>query len=385
MTAVWPKTRLAEVLRPVSRPEPVDPEKTYRILGARWYAEGLYTKDVKGGDAIRARTLYRIREGDFVYNRLFAWKGSFGVASKANDGCYASNEFLAYDADAERLDENYLWRYFSLPSAWEEALGRSSGSTPTSRNRLKGEQLLTMTVPLPPLSEQRRIVARVEELATKIEEARRLRRKTAADLQGLSWSFLFGGMWPTSQIPMGEVLTLKNPDVEVEGDSLYRFAGVYSFGRGVFLGQYKRGSDFAYRRLTYLQKDNFVYPKLMAWEGALGVVPPDCDGLVVSPEFPVFEVNEDKVLPEVLDTYFRSPHVWPLLSAVSTGTNLRRRRLHPDAFLNVRAPLPSMEVQLKFRELRTKLRVIEQNQVEVSAELDVLLPSVLERVLRGDL
>jgi hypothetical protein len=61
----------------------------------------------------------------------------------------------------------------------------------------------------------------------------------------------------------------------------------------------------------------------MAWEGAFGVVPPECDGCVVSTEFPVFEVLQDQVFPEVLDTYFRNLIVWPEISGASTGTNVR--------------------------------------------------------------
>lgn len=112
----------------------------------------------------------------------------------------------------------------------------------------------------------------------------------------------------------------------------YRFTGVYSFGRAVFAIAVKSGSDFAYDRLSTVRAGDFTYPKLMAWEGALGVVPEECDGMVVSPEFPVFSVNTDAVLPEVLDLYFRTPEVWPALAELSGGTNLRCRRLQaPDA------------------------------------------------------
>lgn len=167
--------RLGEVLRPVSRPEPVDPAKTYRILGAHWYAQGLYIKDTKPGSEIQADKVYRVEKGDFVYNRLFAWKGSFAVATVENHDCYVSNEFPCFTVDDDRADGNYLWRYFSRASAWEAALGLSTGETPTSRNRLKEENFLAMKIPLPPLPEQRRIVVRIEELAAKIEEARGLR------------------------------------------------------------------------------------------------------------------------------------------------------------------------------------------------------------------
>ncbi|HZY30550.1 MAG TPA: restriction endonuclease subunit S, partial [Candidatus Methylomirabilis sp.] len=172
---------LGEVLRPVSRPESADPEITYRILGAHWYAKGLYIKHIKRGSEIQANKVYRVEQGDFVYNRLFAWKGSFAIATEENHGCYVSNEFPVFTINRDRAEGKYLWRYFSRASAWDEALSLSSGGTPTSRNRLKEEKLLAMKIPLPPLDEQRRIVARIEELATRIDEARDIRRQAAEE------------------------------------------------------------------------------------------------------------------------------------------------------------------------------------------------------------
>jgi type I restriction enzyme S subunit len=93
----------------------------------------------------------------------------------------------------------------------------------------------------------------------------------------------------------------------------------------------------------------------MAWEGALGVVPEGCEGLVVSTEFPVFEVDRGRVLPEVLDVYFRTPSVWPKLSGASTGTNVRRRRLNPDDFLRHRMPLPSFATQARLRDVKQRI------------------------------
>src|SRR6266542_4426957 len=104
----------------------------------------------------------------------------------------------------------------------------------------------------------------------------------------------------TEPTRMRELVALRAPDVIVQADEMYQFAGVYSFGRGVFRSARKAGADFAYPRLSRLRTGDFVYPKLMAWEGAFGIVPPECDGCVVSTEFPVFEVIEDRVLPEVL-------------------------------------------------------------------------------------
>ena len=176
---------------------------------------------------------------------------------------------------------------------------------------------------------------------------------------------------------------MRQPDVAVLPHEAYHFAGVYSFGRGVFRRDVKTGIEFSYPRLTRLHEGNFVYPKLMAWEGALGVVPKECDGLVVSPEFPVFTVDESRVLLETLDVYFRTPSVWPQISGTSTGTNVRRRRLHPKTFLDYEFPLPPMTVQELLREVTVKLGPLKKMQDETAGEIDALLPSVLDRAFKG--
>lgn len=149
--------------------------------------------------------------------------------------------------------------------------------------------------------------------------------------------------WP--MVSLGEVLIPKRPDVDVSAHAEYHFAGVYCFGKGVFRGVIKLGLDFAYRRLTTLTPGDFIYPKLMAWEGAFGVVPPECDGLVVSPEYPVFSADPSRLDPHYLGYHFSNPSVWPQVAGESTGTNVRRRRLHPDSFLRYKIPLPPLSEQ----------------------------------------
>lgn len=146
-------------------------------------------------------------------------------------------------------------------------------------------------------------------------------------------------------VPLGKVLALRKPDVVVQRDAQYEFAGMKSFGKGVFRAAVKEGSSFSYRTLTRIRVGEFVYPKLMAWEGGLGVVTPECDGLYVSPEFCVFEIDHSQVLPRWLDLFFKQPSVWPALAGGSAGTNMRRRRIYPADFLKFKVPLPKVEVQ----------------------------------------
>jgi type I restriction enzyme, S subunit len=292
-----------------------------------------------------------------------------------------SGAFVVYELNHERIDQKFLDYFFKVQAHWQ-SIGNQSSGTNVRRQSLHPSQFEQAEIPLPPLAEQKRLVARIEETAALIDEVRSLRSQVSHDAEALCRAIIYEGA-ATTPTAMSELVRMRTCDVIVQPDETYQFAGVYCFGRGVFRGQAKTGMEFAYPKLTRLNAGNFVYPKLMAWEGALGVVPPDCDGCVVSTEFPVFEVLEDRVLPEVLDTYFRAPTVWPLLSGASTGTNVRRRRLNPGDFLKYKIPLPARSTQEQLRKVLAEVHTLQCLQVESSVELDALLPSILDRAFNG--
>jgi type I restriction enzyme S subunit len=184
---------------------------------------------------------------------------------------------------------------------------------------------------------------------------------------------------------MRELVSLREPDVTVTPDESYHFAGTYSFGRGMFRGIKKKGNQFAYKKLTRLRTHDFTFPKLMAWEGAYAVIPSECEGLVVSTEFPVFELNQEKILPETMAVYFRNPAIWETLSGQSTGTNVRRRRLNPQTFLNYHFPLPPMKRQLLLRDVQAKVNALRELQSVSGEELSALMPSILDKAFKGEL
>lgn len=149
---------LSDALLRIKRPVALEPETPYRLLGVRWYAKGPFVREVKYGKEISSATAYRVEEGDFIYNRLFGWKGSFGCVTSDLAGAHVSNEFPTFRVNSERATLEYVMLLFRVPSLWESALSRSSGSTPGSRNRLKEEHLLSMEVPLPSLEQQERLI-----------------------------------------------------------------------------------------------------------------------------------------------------------------------------------------------------------------------------------
>ena len=380
----WPMVPLEKVASPVERPEVPVPGKPYRQVGVRLWGEGAYERELLDGGETKYKTLSRVETDDIVVNKIWARNGSVAVVPGKLAGCYVSGEFPTFKPTAEKLEPRWFHWLTKTPTFWDQCDEKSRGTS--GKNRIRPERFLEIAIPLPPLPEQQRIVARIESLAAKIEEAKDLQREVIEGMDNLCRSMIFNESFACStMIPMRELVKLRETDVVVRSEEVYPFAGVYCFGRGIFKGQQKSGMEFAYPRLTRLQTGNFVYPKLMAWEGALGVVPADCDGLMVSTEFPVFEVDESRVFPEVLDVYFRTPSIWPALAGASTGTNVRRRRLNPSHFLDYRMPLPTKPVQEKLRQVKSRADSVRKLQSETAAELAALLPSILDKAFKGEL
>ncbi|HSA02057.1 MAG TPA: restriction endonuclease subunit S [Candidatus Paceibacterota bacterium] len=382
MKQPWPIVKLGEVLLLRRERIALEVGTTYKRITVKLGGLGVVLRDEVDGAAIKTDVQYLARAGQLVVSKIDARNGSFGLIPGALDGSVVSGNFLTFDCTLTRIAPKFIEYYVSRPSFWEECSKISEGTT--NRVPVRVEQFLELPIPLPPLAEQRWIVARIEELAAQVQEAHSLRQQAAAAIETLLRTIITHDR-KTKNTPMRQLVKMRSPDVVVTPDGSYQFAGVYSFGRGVFRTTLKSGMDFSYPRLTRLRAGEFVYPKLMAWEGALGVVPPECDGCVVSTEFPVFEVNEDRVFHEVLDVYFRTPSVWPDISGASTGTNVRRRRLNPKDFLDYEMPLPSRETQIVIRKICAEVDRLKALQAETATELDALLPSLLDRAFKGEL
>lgn len=374
MNKEWPRVRLGEVLRHRKEFITIDDLKTYKRARVQLYARGVVVRDELPGALIKTKSQQVCRAGEFLVAEIDAKVGGFGLVPHELEGAIVSSHYFLFEPDDSKLDRHFLGWFCRTPAFRAQVEAQGS----TNYAAIRPAHVLGYEIPLPPLADQHRIVEKLDFVARQAKAARKVINAAHEERAALCRAILGGGS--TELTPMSDLVSLRRPDVRVEKDMVYQFAGVYSFGRGVFKALAKSGADFAYRTLTRLHEGDFVYPKLMAWEGAFGAVPAECDGCVVSPEFPVFEARQERVLPEVLDTYFRDPNVWPAISGASTGTNVRRRRLNPRDFLAYRMPLPNRTTQEQLRAVRRELHAI--RHLPVREELDALLPAILDRAFQ---
>lgn len=378
----WTPVALGDLLDRSDEPAVLSLDDEYHEVTIRLWGKGVVSRGkVRGRDVATTRRF--VRAGQLILSKIDARNGAVGIVPPELDGAIVSNDFPSFGfRDERQLDPGFLG--WLVRSAGFVDLCKAASEGTTNRVRIKESRFLEQKVALPPLPEQKAVVARLEVLSDKARQLTAHLDATDTAAEALLRSYLFGE--PARAYPrrkMSGLVHLRSPDIAVDRMARYQFAGVYCFGRGVFASASKSGSDFAYDRLSTVRAGDFIYPKLMAWEGALGVVPPNCDGMVVSPEFPVFAVDAAAILPEVLDIYFRTPSVWPELSALSGGTNVRRRRLQPSAFLDYEIPIPPMTVQFKVRELNQRVGALKSRHRSIREYNAALLPATLERLFQS--
>lgn len=186
-------------------------------------------------------------------------------------------------------------------------------------------------------------------------------------------------------VPLSEILSPSVDTVAVEPESIYRIAGVYSFGRGLFARPPITGAETRYPAVRRLRQDQLVYGRLNAWEGALAVVGPKFDGFVVSPEFPVFDIRPARALPGYVDWLTRWPELWDSLlvraKGIGSQRGARRLRVPVDRFLATTVPLPSLEQQRRIVELMDRVDHVRRRALDAAKISDALVLSTFAAAL----
>ncbi|MBE3100439.1 MAG: restriction endonuclease subunit S [Planctomycetes bacterium] len=178
----WKVARMGDVVRQFSEREKVKADAQYRMIGVKWYGEGTFHRETVKGDAISANHLYRVLPGALIYNRLFAWKGSFAVVPQTHAGFFVSGEFPQFQADSSKLLPEYLYLYCVTGPFIRAVNAASIGSAAVSRNRFKEEEFLGFAVAVPPLAVQRAIVRRWREGQEATLKARQAVAKIEMDI-----------------------------------------------------------------------------------------------------------------------------------------------------------------------------------------------------------
>lgn len=388
---------LGTVLRAVDRTESVDPTREYRQIGVRLDGAGPFLRETRRGSEIAAKRLSRVASRDFIYSRLFAWRGAFGVIPAELDGCYVSSEFPTFVPSEGQVNVDFLNYWFRLPTTLDVVEADCTGSTPLTRNRFKEKFFLALRVPLPPLAEQRRIVAKIETLAAKIDEARHLRLSASQGRNAFPTATLgsfFRKLARTSSVlPLGQLTAVitdgphKTPHYAIEGVPFVTVKNMVT-GRLDFseLKFITPSDHIQICKRCRPERGDVLYSKDGATRGWPCFVDTDR-------EFNIFvSVALIKPLRDKLDGRFlchllKSGWIRDRMADKSRGDMIPHIVLREISDFPV--PVPPLPEQRRIvgclDDLQSKVDRLKALQARTAAELDALLPSILDKAFKGEL
>ena len=209
----WERVRVGTLVRQVTMRVKAESEKEYKMAGVRWYGEGVFHRETVRGDAMSASQVTPLVAGALIYNRLFAWKASFAVVPSERADCYVSNEFPQFIPDSVRILSEYLYLFCTRKATIRAVNAASTGSSAVSRNRFKEEEFLNIEISLPPLAEQKAIVARWRKAQQDIAATRERVEKLEAMLPQIMYREL-GTPPPLAEKPTEKYLIMWWKDLE---------------------------------------------------------------------------------------------------------------------------------------------------------------------------
>ena len=298
---------------------------------------------------------------------------------------FVSDKFPTYELDTSRADREYLRWYFRYPPLWEQARHLSSGSASLSKFTLNPPKFLQLTIPLPPVSEQRRIATKINRIAALIEGAHREVHQIECMANALvrsQFAHLCAGESRTTMARAAPVIRRKiEPGVREQ----YPELGVRSFGKGTF---HKPPLDYVSvgtKKLYQIQPGDLIFSNVFAWEGAIAVAQPNDEGRFGSHRFITCVPIDGIATSEFVCFYFSTPEGLEKIREASPGGAGRNRTLGLTKLAKIEVPTPPIEKQVRFGRLLKMMRDVQIARESAKRELDAVLPSVLDRAFTGAL
>jgi type I restriction enzyme, S subunit len=394
MRTGWEMTPLGDVLTRSDEAANLEPDREYREITVKLWGKGVTQRGVVTGAGIAAQRRYVARRGQFILSRIDARNGALGIVPPELDGAVVTNDFPVFRVHEGRLLPEYLGWMCRTRGFVEECKRASEGTT--NRVRLQEGRFLAREIRLPPLAEQQRVVARIEELVYQIQEARDLRQRAEFEARGVV---------SATRNQHVNCLRHKHADVQLadvcskitdgphvspryvdKGVPFISVRNISETGLDFGSAKYVTDPDHAeYSKKALVERGDVLYTK----GGTTGVARRvDTDRpFRIWVHVALLKLRREQADAGFIEHMLNAPSSKEQAELFTRGSS--NRDLGLSRMAKITFPLPPLEEQLRIAayldEVQTEVSALIQAQQEIAAELDALLPTILDRAFKGEL
>lgn len=319
------------------------------------------------GDAVCIPLISATGHGHASLKRLHHIEGEFAVGSIL---CACINRA------PERVMARYAYYYLSACKD-TVLIPLMQG---TANMSMKVADIIGIEIPLPPLTEQQALVARLDALTEKTRQVEAHLDDVEREVEHLLALRFSDAIADAPLRPMAEVAPLVRRQVVIDPEKGYTELGVRSFYKGAFHRRTVLGSDFSWQDLYRIQTGDLIFSNIMAWEQAIAVALPEDDGCVGNHRMLTCEANADLAFPGFLWYYFTTEEGFAKIYAASPGTAARNRTMTAPALMSIKVPTPPLPIQQTFDRLQAEIAALKAKHSAIREANVALLPATLERV-----
>ena len=354
--------------------------ENYKRITIKTKGLGVELRDIVSGLEIGTKNQYKVKKNQFLLSKIDAMNGAFGIVPDICDNGIITGNFWTYDIDNTIIDINYLKLLIKNQIFTSFSIDASEGST--NRKYLREEKFLNLSIPLPLPAEQKRIVEKIENIQTRVEQIRKLRTEQEKEINNLFYSCFKKLIDIYGTTTLGDKIKYKNDFITINDLETYKLCKVQTKAQGVVLRENKIGSDIKTKQQQICKTDDFLVAEMDARFGGYGIVPSELDGAIVSSHYFLYSINNDVLNKRYLD--FFSQTIW-FHSQVKSKGSTNYAGIRPYQVLDYQIPLPSLPEQNRIVSFLEKVNQIRQTFKAQEAELTDLLPSLLDKAFKGKL
>lgn len=184
------------------------------------------------------------------------------------------------------------------------------------------------------------------------------------------------------KIKIGNFLTRYKEPVDIQDDVVYKRVTIKTKHKGVQIRDQEIGRKIGTKKQWKVKEGQFILSRIDARFGAMGMIPKEVDGAIVTNDFLAFEVNENVLQKYLFLQLLKSPLFQDACRKASRGVT-QRKRVNEDFLLNYEIEIPKIQKQEEIVEMIKKYDQLEVKIAESKKYAELLKQAFLAEAFKS--